>query len=813
MADYRLIGTSQEPKDLVAKITGRARYAEDYRVDGMTFAKLLLSPVPHGVVTRLDVSRALAIPGVLDVLTPDDLDEQGSGEPLLAREAMYQGQPLAAVVAVDETTAAEGVAAIVLEMERLPFVVDPIESLRPGGPNAARIPDPDDPESGRLVSVNSFEGFGLAEIKWSEAEIAALEGDTFPEGEFPGASGFETGDLADAFARSAVIVEQPIVYASHTHHPLESRSSMAYWQNGRCFIHCSTQSTARTARTYAGRLGLEEQDLVLISQYVGGGFGSKISGSITDLIPAHLSRKIGRPVMMRVTRDEETYFGRARPGLQGWVKLGFRQDGKVLAVDMLLIQENGPYGRQGDVSQAGNVISLSLQPEAMRHRGIPVLTNTPPKAAQRGPGGAQIVPMVQTALEIGARELGVDRADMMALNLPENRAGFGGGSARVSTAFAREALELGRERWNWNEKRQLSGRVNGSKVTGVGLAFSPYVAGSSGMDGLLIIRPDGSVTIHSGVGNLGTHSVFDTGMAAAEVLGLPWEEVQYVWGDSSQGLPWSSSQSGSQTTHAHTRANWAAGHDAKRKLQEIAARDLGGAPENYEVDGRRVFRVGSPSVGMTFAQAAQRAIELGGRYDGHELPEDINSMTVASVQTHLVGQGLVGVARDTYGGQGSVWSSTISFAMVEVDRETGMIDILDWYTVADVGTVLNPRSLGAQIHGGTLQGMSAARFEHWGFDPRWGVNQNKRFYTTKPFSMLDVPQQLAWDAVDIPDDQTPVGSRGVGEPPVGGGAGAVVSAVFDAIGVPIGRTPLTPDKILNAIEGGATGYSTLQTHV
>jgi xanthine dehydrogenase molybdenum-binding subunit len=801
MSDYRLIGTSQTPKDLRAKITGRARYAEDFRADGMLFAKLLLSPVPRGRVRRLDVSRALAIPGVHAVITADDLPEvTGNSEPILTNEPRYQGQPIAAVAADDETIAAEAVAAIVLEMERLPFALDPLDSLRPGGPNA-------------IDDGNSFEGFSIAEIKWSEEELASLEGDHFPEGEFEGADGFEVGDLDDAFARSAVIVEQPIVSQSNSHHPLESRSSMAYWQNGRCFLHCSTQSTARTARAHAGRLDLDESDLVLVSEFVGGGFGSKISGSITDLVPAFLARETGRPVQLRVTRDEETYFGRARAGLQGWVKMGFRQDGKVLAVDLLLIQDNGPYGRQGDMNQAANVVSLSLQPEAMRSRTIAVLTNTPPRAAQRAPGGAQIVPMVQPTLEVAARELGVDRLDMLALNVPENRASFGGGNATVTTAFAREAVEMGRERFNWAEKRQLSGQVNGSKVTGVGVSFSPYVAGSRGMDGLLIIRPDGRVTIHSGIGNLGTHSVFDTAMAAAEVLGLDWDDVEVVWGDSRRGLPWSSSQSGSQTTHAHTRANWAAGHDAKRKLQEIAAMDLGGSPDNYDVAGGRVFRIGSPGTGLTFAQAAQRAIEIGGRFDGHELSEDLNSMTVASIEENLQGQGLVAAATDNYGGEGSLWSSVVTFAVVDVDRETGVIDVREMTTIADVGTVLNPRSLGAQVHGGVLQGMSQALFEKWGFDPRWGVNQNKRFYTTKPFSILDVPEELDWAAVDIADDQTPVGSRGVGEPPVGAGAGAIVAAIYDAIGVVINRTPVTPDKVLTAIEGGDPGYSTLQTHV
>jgi len=800
MADYRWIGTNQRPKDLVAKITGRAKYSEDFRVDGMLFTKLLLSPVPRGRIRSLDLSRARAMPGVHAIITADDFPEvEGNTEPVMAREIRYQGQPIAAVAAVDETTAAEAVAAIGVNIERLPFVIDPLDSLRPGGPNAR--------DEG-----NYYVQGGLEEVKWSTSEIERMEGGSFPEGDFEGLLGWETGDLDAAFARSDLIVAEPIVHQSQTHHPLEPRSSMAYWQNGKCYLHCSTQSVARTARGHANRLGLEEEDLVLISEYCGGAFGSKIGGTITDVIPAALARESGRPVMMRVTRDEETYFGRARAGLQGWIKLGLRTDGRVLAVDLILIQDNGPFGPQGDRNSAGNVVSLSLQPEAMRFRSIAVPTNTPPRAAQRAPGGAQIVPMVQPALDRAARELGVDRVDMMYLNAPPDRATFGPGPSQLTSAFAKEAIEMGRERFRWDEKKLLSGQVNGSKVTGVGVAYSPYVGGSRGMDGLLVIRPDGRVTIHTGIGNLGTHSLFDTAMAAAEVLRLEWDDVEVVWGDTSKGLPWSSSQSGSQTTHAHTRANLAAGTDAKEKLQEIAAMDLGGNPADYDVDGVRVFRSANPSVGMTFGQAAQRAIELGGKYDGHELPEDLDGMTVASAQM-LVGQGLVGAARDNYGGEGALWSSVVSFALVEVDRETGAFEIKELTSIADVGTVLNPRNLEAQTYGGVLQGMSQARFEKWGFDPRWGVNQNKRFYNSKPFSILDVPDQLDFAAVNIADPETPVGSRGIGEPPVGAGAGAVVSAVYDAIGVVINRTPLTPDKILNAIEGGSPGYTTLQTNV
>jgi xanthine dehydrogenase molybdenum-binding subunit len=433
--------------------------------------------------------------------------------------------------------------------------------------------------------------------------------------------------------------------------------------------------------------------------------------------------------------------------------------------------------------------------------------------------------MLTPALEKGARQLRVDRVDMMLLNAPEGPAEYGqvnnqGNRQRVTSSFVKEAIQIAKERFRYDERKTLSGQRTGSKVTGLGVSWSPYSGGSRGMDGMLIIRPDGRLTIHTGIGNLGTHSCFDTAMVAAEQLDVPWDEVEVVWGDTSKGLPWSSSQSGSQTTHAHTRANLAAGQDAVQKLKEIAARDLGGSPSSYEVGGGRVYRRGAtPNSGMTFARAAQRAIELGGKYDGHELPMNaegeiqLNPMTVASVQNHLLGQGLVGVGRDNYGGQGSIQSSVVTFALVEIDRETGMMDIKEWLAVADCGTVLNPRSLEAQTYGGGLQGMSQARFERWAFDPRWGMNQNRRFYTVKPFSMLDIPESFDFAAVGIPDPETPVGSRGIGEPPVGAGAAVIVSAVYDALGVAVNRTPITPDKILNALEGGTTGYTLLQTHV
>lgn len=801
MSENRIVGRDVAPGDLVAKITGRARYSEDFRADGMLFAKMLLSPMPRARVRRIDARRALAMEGVVAIATAEDAPEvSGVQEPVFSDEPLYQGQPILAVAAVDEATAAEAIARIRVDLQPLPFVLDPMESLHPGGPDGRD-------------GMNAFRGQEPVRLKWTRAQF-----DRAAAGEFPHdaevTDEWAYGELEEAFARSALVLEQPIVHQSQTHHPLESRSAMAYWSNGKLFLHCSTQSVSQTKRAHAALLGIEEEDLVLISEYCGGAFGSKIRGTVTDLVPAILSRKAGgRPVMMRITREEETFIGRARAGLSGWTRVGFAADGKVLAIDLMLLQDNGPFGRQGDYLSAGSMISLAVQPEAMRFRGIPVVTNTPPKAAQRAPGGVQVIAMFQPILDMAARELGVDRLEMMARNAPTHDSVFGGNASTLTSAYAREAVELGGRVFNWAEKRALSGQERDGKVLGVGLSLAPYTAGSSGWDGLLVILPDGTVRVHQGIGNLGTHSMFDTARAAAEVLGVEWDRVEVVWGDSGRGLPWSSTQSGSQTTFAHTRANHAAAVHARRLLQELAALELGGSPDQYEVSGGRVFRRGAPGTGMSLAEAAQRAIARGGRFSGEELPEDINVMT-AHAARRLAGQGLVAAARDNYPRDGAIQSFVVAFAVVALDRETGMIEVKELMGVADCGTVLHPRNLAAQVHGGIIQGASVARFERWAFDTQWGVNANRRFYTAKPTSILDVPVSMDFAAVGLPDPQTPLGAKGIGEPPICAGAGAMASAIMDAMGgVYIGRTPMSPDRILMALEGRTPAYGPVRLQI
>jgi xanthine dehydrogenase molybdenum-binding subunit len=817
---YKLIGKDYVTADLQAKVTGRSKYAEDFRAEGMLFCKLLLSPLPHARVKHIDASDALAMPGVRAILTADDLPapadtltDNGTvikaskwGERGLTMEPLYQGEPILAVAAVDELTAAEAIERIQIDFERLPFVVDPLDTLRPDGPN---------PRTDGNVWVTPPGGQpGVVELKWTDPDFVETQYGRLPMGKTP--DEWSYGDLDAAFKNAALVLDETFVTPDVSHQTLETRSAMAYWQNGKVYIYTGTQSTAQTRPAIARWLNMDVDKVVFVSEYTGGGFGSKITGGVTMIIPALLSKKANAPVMMRISREEETFIGRARPGFQGRMKVGFSKEGRILALDMFVISDNGPYDAQGDSPTSGHMVSLLYQPQAMRWRGVTALTNTPPRSAQSSPGGLQGITIIEPIIAKAARKLGVDQVEIRYINCPEGKAQYGppvqGHLQHATSAFLKEALERGAEQFKWRERVARSPKRIGSKVRGVGVSLSCYVGGTIGFDGLLVITPDGRVRFQSGIGNLGTESVIDVHRAGAEVLGVPWEKCDVVWGDTSKNLPFSCVSGGSQTTHAMTRAAHATAMDARQKLQEIAAKSLGGNPEDYVAANERVFRKGS-GAGLSFAQAAQRAIELGGKYDGHEAPADVNTMTKASMAS-LAGQGLVAAARDNYPRDGMTHSYVASFAEIEVDVETGKYYIVDFLAYADVGTVIHPRALGGQVLGRSTLGIGHAIGQKWVFDPHYGVMVSKRFHHSKPPTILDVPVNMQWAALDIPDPETPVGARGIGEPPVGGGCASILNALSDALGDEIfQRAPVNADTILTSLEAGRPMQHPLMAHI
>jgi len=799
---YNLLGKDFTPPDVVAKVTGKAKYSEDFRVEGMVFCRLLTSPMPHAKVKSIDASEALSMPGVIGILTADDLPAvEAPNKPILTNEPNYVGEPILALAAESETLAQDALERIKLDLEPLPFTVDPLQSLYPGGPNARSEGNVVGREAGRPV---------IKETKWSARDFAAAGEGELPMG--PAEEEWSYGDMEAGFADAAYISDDTFVTQGLSHHCMEPRSALAYWQNGKCFVHASSQSQSFPVPFLAGYIGIEPKDLVFIAEYCGGGFGSKGTAYTEQAIPAHLSKKIGRPVMMRISRAEEYFVGCARPGFQGRIKMGFDKKGRLLAVDLYIVQENGPDTGFNDFFYAADAVSMVYTPVSMRTRGIPVNTNTPPRVPQRGPGQNQIACVVEPLLDKAAAELGVSRLDIRTINSPNNGTLYGPKKSKVTSAYLKEALELGAEKFNWEERKKLSGQRKGSKVIGVGIGSAYHEAGYSGFDGLVVLTPEGKLHIHTGVGNLGTYSHTSTSRVAAEVLKCDWGSCKVVRGDSRKHLPWNLAQFGSNTSYTMTRTNYVAAVDAVEKLKAIAANDLGGKAEDYDIGEEKVFSIADPTKHLTYAQAAQRAIELGGKFSGQEIPEDLNPMTKQSV-SGLAGTGLVGVAKDTLNKEGTAPAFASGFMQVEVDLETGMYEITDYVGIADCGTVLHPMGLDHQIKGGAVHGIGLAGYERHVYDPQNGLPATVGFNQSKLPTILDVPSTMITGAVDIADPMNPVGARGIGEPVQGCAAAALLSALSDALGGHyFKRSPVMPDMILNAVTGRQQSHKPLQVN-
>lgn len=796
---YMHIGKDFTPPDVEGKVTGEARYAEDFRKEGMVFARLLTSPLPAGRVVSIDASEALAMPGVVGIFTTEDLPQPAApANPALAgQELTYIGQPILALAAESDLIAENALEKIRIVYERREFVVDPLDTLVEGGPNPYPTGNTLIRNAAAAAEGTTASGTDVGEIKWSRDAINQFRAGREPQGvEF--GSEWVYGDLEAQFAACTTVIEEPFVTIGYPHHSLESRTGMAYWENGKCYFHGSLQSNTIGHAPLAGMLGVDPANLVFINENTGGGFGSKIFPYPMMAVTGQFSRKLGRPVQLRITRDEEFYIGSARSGMQGWLKVGLKDGGRVGAVDVIIINDAGSGGG-GSGSSSADHISLMFQPEAMRFRGISLYTNTTPRGAQRGPGQNEMAAVLAPIMDKAARQAGLDRVAFRHTNAPRPDSKHGPRQGGLSSSYMPEAIEQAAAMFDWEGRIAKPRQISATKVRGIGVGQGYHSAGSSGYDGLVRIMPDGKITLHTGVGNLGTYSYAAVTRAAAEVLQCNWESCEIAHGHGDLHLPHSTYQGGSNTIFTESRSNYVAAQDAVRKLKEIAAASLGGSADDYSIGGERVFLTADNSKGMSYGEAAQKAIDMGGAYSGEEFPDNINPTTKRSVAA-LAGTGLIGVAKDTMPVSGTQPGMCIAFAEIELDTETGKFEIIDYTAVTDCGTVIHPMGMRQGMNGGGVWGVGMAAYERHVYDPQNGLPANVGLYQSKPPTYLDVPKVMNIAAVDLPDPQSPVGSRGLGEPAQGCAVAAVTSAISDALdGHLFNRAPVTADMIINHV--------------
>ncbi|QCC47146.1 xanthine dehydrogenase family protein molybdopterin-binding subunit [Halobellus limi] len=805
MSNHNYVGNDFEVPDGRAKVTGEAKYADDYQFDNLLHAKTVKSPYAHARVRNIDTSEAESMSGVQAVITHEDVPDATIGQPVLAEEPLTFGYPVAAVAADDEYTAAAAVEAIDVEWEVLDHVVDPVETLKPGSPNARPEGNVPTGEAGGESAEGQGGGEAAADtIKWNDADFS---GD-FPENPGDFTMEWNWGEVSDGFENADTVYEDTVKAQPQPTNPMEPRSTVAEWgTDGHVTIWGSSQSISLTHTGVAGIIGKPPTEVTFISNFCGGGFGSKGTAYPQMGVPAFLSREVNRPVKIRGTRREEFHWGNGRATFIARTRVGLDSEGTITALEIDAIGDAGAYSSDAlsTLSSGFNSLTQCWQPETLRFRGIGVFTNTPKRWPQRGPGQNQAALAIAQVIDEAAKQAGLDPLDVCLRNAPENRDPAGADRLPMTSAYLGEAYELAADAIGYEEKRARSGTREGSKVYGVGMASSSHQSGYIGFDGLIVVHTDGTVEVRQGAGNLGTESFAAVARMAADTMNADWENVEVSWGSSDKSS-FTLGQFSSNTTFTEGLANVKAAETAVQYLKELAAEELGGTAEAYTVENHEVVH-GQSGESITFAEAAQAAVDAGGKYSAEEIPEQYQEslvpLTIAAA-SDAVGQGLVAFGKTT--GEdldGFVTSFAGAISEVSVDLETGKITVEEMANYNDSGTVVHPESFEAQVEGGATQGIGYTLYEQYRHDDGTGIPVNTDLYKSKPPSIHDyVSGDLHVGAVGEPDPFGPYGAKGVGEPPYGAASGAVAAAVKDALGTTFNEFPVTPDKVLEKVRAG-----------
>jgi xanthine dehydrogenase molybdenum-binding subunit len=760
--ELAIVGTSVTRTDMLEKVTGSARYAGDLQLPGMLAGKIMRSTVAHARIKRIDASKALALPGVKAILTHADVPRvlhYGSPHPrsasvtmdqyILDTKVRYWGEGIAAVAATSEEIADEAIELIEVEYDVLPAALTVSEAERPG---ATPIHDN-----------------GLADnLVVPPCKLVR-------------------GDIAKGFAAADLVIEGHYAMGRPTPAYMEPNVCLCQWDgNDKLTIWTSTQTHFMVRGALAEVLDLPLAKVRVICDHMGGGFGAKQDLFQHEFLCALLAHKTRRPVRMEYSRKETFLGGRSRHPGTVWLKQGFKRDGTITARQASVVFDSGAYGSHGPgVTAVGTSALTSLyRCDNVHLEGRCVYTNTPIAGAFRGYGVVQTYYALDIQMDEAAEQLGMDPAALKLANAvregdlaPSNHAIIGHG---LEDCIRRGMTEVG-----WADLRRRSRPAEGVKRHGWGLGCEMH--GSSAYPGIkeqgnAIVRmhEDGTVTLLTGAAGLGTGAHTALSQIVAEELGLAFEHISVVQGDTDI-VPWDIGAFASHTTYMVGRAAQMAASEVKKQLLARAADLLEVAADDLEVTGGFISVRGVPGNGITVREAV--APSLG-------IPA-----------AHLVGTG-------TYMPTKS-YSFGAHFVEVEVDTGTGQIDVVQVVPVHEIGKVIHPIAAAGQIEGGIQQGIGHTLTEDHLIDPQTGRSLNASFVDYKMPLSMDMPPIRTIILETAPDPGGPWGAKGVGEDPIIAIGPAIANAIYDAIGVRFRHYPITPEQVLEGLarKNGAGGRS------
>ncbi len=752
-----IIGTRPIRPDGFDKVVGRAVYGADVRLPGMLFGRVKRSPHAHAVIKRIDVSKALALPGVHAVITHADFPEprekivqsfRGPGpaqweiERLLARrKVLFKGHPVAAVCANDLHTAEDALDLIEVEYEVLLPVLNLHDALLPSAP----ILHDDgfaDPIKGLFDPVG-----GHATNVATRLELGA-------------------GDVELGFREADVIIERE--YETGTYHQgyIEPHNGTAIWgPDGRLTVWTSTQGAFGMRESISRVLGLSISQLRVIPAEIGGGFGAK-NVMYLEPLAALLSKKSGgRPVQVRMSNQEVLEATGPTSATRAWVRLGAKRDGTLVAADVRLEYEAGAY--HGSPVAGG--ARCALGPYAIPHQrvvGYDIVVNKSKVAAYRAPGASASEFAVESAVDELAQKLSMDPMELRLKNPARagQRRSDGATHGSIGTVEVMQALVD-----SPHYRSELAGKNRGR---GVAMGFWQNGGGES--SAFANVHEDGRVTLLTGSVDIGGLRAA-LAMQFAETLGIPYEDVSSLVADT-ESIGFTNNTGGSRSAFATGWAAYQSALDIREQLEQRIAKiwEVDAAEVSYDpVDA--TLR-GPGDLMMTFKEAARRLPHSGGMIQGHA---DVVSTSLGAV--------------------GACMAAHI--VDVEVDRETGKVTILRYTAVQDVGRAIHPSYVEGQIQGGVAQGVGMALSEEYVFDASGAMRNNSLLDYRMP-TALDLPM-IDVVLVEVPNPGHPYGVRGVGEVPIVPPLAAVANAIADAIGVRVPRLPASPRVILEQLEQGS----------
>lgn len=744
MADeYKVVGKSYPRIDGREKVTGRAKYGADYSVPGMLHGKLLMPPVAHALIKSIDISEAEALYGVT-VITHKDLPNTFmypsiAGQPdmpvLASDRVLYSGDIVAAVAAETEEMAQEALKLIKVEYKPLPLVMDPEEALQP---DAFQIHAD---RQGNLVLSPAIE---------------------------------EKGDVEEGFRQADHIIERKFVTAQRTQGTIEPLNATVWWDDPDHIVFFSSyQSVFHTRTELANLLGLPATHVRGIGGTIGGSFGSKNTSRAGYgrhiAIAALLAKKSGKPVKVIIPKEQSLALVCRWPVPTRW-KVGFKNDGTITAYEVTTLHNAGAYGTglydefHPFVNECPNTRRISKM----------VYTNTAIGGFMRA--------VTQPSILYGWGQI----VDEIANFVKKDPLDYNIDTAKKESNI--DPLRQAAEAFKWKERWHKPGAGAGTKKRGIGMQMAAFKfqGGSYSHVELAVVRAfaSGEVQLCTAIADVGQGTPTGLQQMCAEELGLPFERVTHIYKSDTAYSPYTEGIMGSHSAASYAHAIRAACADLKTQILDAAAKVLQAAAEELEIDfAKSIVHVkADPEKVATFYQ-----IFMMHRFGFVVLLYNIGEVC------HIEGRG--------YSGSAIVPTHDASCVMaeVEVDTETGDVQVLNMITAFNCGKAINPMLLTSQLTGGIIQGIMHTRAEEMLYDPRNGKMINNNYLEYKLPTTKDI-HSISALYNEYPDPVNPYGMKPAAEWSTYCTGGAIANAIFNATGVRVTHEPCTPDKVLKALE-------------